>query len=175
MKPGDFLFMQFGHNDMKSTAPDALERYTDDLRRVVDETRKRGATIVLFTPVSRRSFDESGKITNSFRGYPDAVKLVAKEKSVPLIDLQEMGAAFYEAMGPDASHRAFANLQENTHHSDYGSYQIAKCVLEKVRELELKLPVVDEFAGFDPRKPDWFEAFQIPKSPLVTNVTPLGN
>jgi lysophospholipase L1-like esterase len=175
MKPGDFLFMQFGHNDMKSTAPDALERYTDDLRRVVDETRKRGATIVLFTPVSRRSFDESGKITNSFRGYPDAVKLVAKEKSVPLIDLQEMGAAFYEAMGPDASHRAFANMQENTHHSDYGSYQIAKCVLEKVRELELKLPVVDEFAGFDPLKPDSFEAFQIPKSPLVTNVTPLGN
>jgi lysophospholipase L1-like esterase len=175
MKPGDYLFMQFGHNDMKSTAPDALELYTDDLRRVVVETRKRGGAIVLFTPVSRRSFDESGKITNSFRGYPDAVKLVAHEKQVPLIDLQEMGAAFYEAMGPDGSHRAFANMQENTHHSDYGSYEIAKCVLQKMREVELKLPIVDEFTGFDPRKPDSFEAFTLVRSPLVTNVTPLGN
>jgi lysophospholipase L1-like esterase len=175
MKAGDYLFMQFGHNDMKSNAPDALERYTNDLRRVVDETRKRGGTIVLFTPVSRRSFDESGNITNSFRGYPDAVKLVAREKEVPLIDLQEMGAAFYEAMGPEASHRAFANMQENTHHSDYGSYEIAKCVLQRVRELELKLPIMDEFMGFDPKKPDSFEAFTLVKSPLVTNVTPLGN
>ncbi|HJZ99343.1 MAG TPA: rhamnogalacturonan acetylesterase [Candidatus Solibacter sp.] len=175
MKKGDFLFVQFGHNDMKSMVPDALERYTNDLRRVADETRKRGGTIVLFTPVSRRSFDASGKITNSFRGYPEAVKQVAREKGVPLIDLQELGAAFYEAMGPDASHRAFANMQENTHHSDYGSYEIAKCVLAKVLELELKVPVLDEFTGFDPSKPDSFEKFTLAKSPLVTNVTPLGN
>jgi lysophospholipase L1-like esterase len=175
MKPGDFLFMQFGHNDMKSTAPDALERYTEDLRRVVDETRQHGGLIVLLTPVSRRSFDEKGKIANSFRSYPDAVKLVAREKNVPLIDLQSMGAEFYEAMGPEGSHRAFANMQENTHHSDYGSYEIAKCVLQKVRELELKLPIVEEFTDFDPHEPDAFEAFQIPKSRLVTSVTPLGN
>ena len=175
MKPGDYLFLQFGHNDMKSTAADALERYTSDLRRVVDETRKHGATMVLLTPVSRRTFDDAGKITNSFRGYPDAVKQVAREKQVPLIDLQDMAAAFYETMGPEESHRAFANMSENTHHGDYGSYQIAKCVLQGIRSLELKLPVVDEFEGFDPRKPDRFEGFALPKSPLVTNVTPLGN
>jgi lysophospholipase L1-like esterase len=177
MKPGDWLLMQFGHNDMKSTAPDALERYTGDLRRVVDETRKRGGIPVLFTPVSRRSFDADGKITNSFGGYPDAVKLVAREKDVPLIDLQEMGAAFYEAMGPDASHRAFANMSENTHHSDYGSYQLAKCVVQRIKDLKLPLAqwIVDDFAGFDPHHPDRFDDFRIPPSPLVTNVTPLGN
>jgi lysophospholipase L1-like esterase len=175
MKPGDFLFMQFGHNDMKSTAPDALERYTNDLRRVVDETRKHGGKIVLLTPVSRRSFDDSGKITNSFRGYPDAVKLVAREKDVPLIDLQSMGAALYEAWGPDASHRAFANMQENTHHSDYGSYEIAKSVVQSIRDLGIKLPIVEDFTGFDPHKPDTFEGFTLVKSPQVTNVTPLGN
>ena len=177
MKPGDWLLVQFGHNDMKSTAPDALERYTDDLRRVVDETRQRGGTPVLLTPVSRRSFDEAGKIVNSFRGYPDAVKLVAKEKGVPLIDLQAMGAAFYETLGPEASHAAFANMSENTHHSDYGSYQIAKCVMQGIRDLELPIEkwIVPEFRGFDPRHPDRAENFRMAKSPLVTNVTPLGN
>jgi len=177
MKRGDWLFMQFGHNDMKSTAPDALERYTDDLRRVVDETRRRGGTPVLFTPVSRRSFDAEGKITNSFRGYPDAVKLVAKEKDVPLIDLQEMGAAFYEAMGPDGSHAAFANMSENTHHSDYGSYEIAKCVLQRMRDIKLAAAdwIIGDFPGFDPRQPDPRGDFHIPPSPLVTNITPVGN
>src|SRR5215471_4364606 len=58
MNRGDHLFIQFGHNDMKSTAPDALDRYTADLRRVVDETRKRGGIPVLLTPVSRRSFND---------------------------------------------------------------------------------------------------------------------
>ena len=177
MKRGDWLFMQFGHNDMKSTAPDALERFTNDLRRVVDETRKRGGTPVLFTPVSRRSFDDAGKIANSFRGYPDAVKLVAKEKDVPLIDLQEAGAAFYEAMGPEGSHTAFANMSENTHHSDYGSYEIAKCVVQRMKDLKLAAAewVVDDFAGFDPHKPDPRADFHIPPSPLVTNITPIGN
>src|SRR5215472_11150132 len=117
MKRGDHLFVQFGHNDMKSTAADALERYTDDLRHVVDETRRRGGIPVLLTPVSRRSFNGEGKITNSFVGYPDAVKLVAKEKDVPLIDLQEMGARFYEAPGREASHQAFASSSGNTRHS----------------------------------------------------------
>jgi len=57
MKNGDYLFVQFGHNDMKSQAANALQTYTDDLRRVVDETRARGGIPVLCTPVSRRSFD----------------------------------------------------------------------------------------------------------------------
>jgi lysophospholipase L1-like esterase len=177
MNRGDYLFIQFGHNDMKSTAPDALERYTNDLRRVVDETRKRGGIPVLFTPVSRRSFNGEGKITNSFVGYPDAVKLVAKEKDVPLIDLQEMGARFYEALGPDASHQAFANPSENTHHNDYGSYQIAKCVLQGIQSLKLPLAslITPDFQGFDPSHPGRFDDFKIVQSRLVTNITPLGN
>jgi lysophospholipase L1-like esterase len=176
MKRGDWLLVQFGHNDMKSTAPDALHTFTADLRRVVDETTKRGGHAVLFTPVSRRSFDETGKIANSFRGYPDAVKQVAREKGVPLIDLQSMAAAFYEALGPEGSHAAFANASENTHHNDYGSYQIAQCVLQRMRDLELPLAalIVPDFSGFDPSHPLRPADFHIPPSPLVTNVTPLG-
>ncbi len=177
IKPGDYLFVQFGHNDMKSTATNALERYTEDLRRVVDQTRNRGGIPVLCTPVSRRSFDAQGRISNSFRGFPDAVRLVAKEKKVPLIDLQQMGAAFYEAMGPDGSHRAFANARENTHHNNYGSYEIAKCVLAGIRQNHLGLAqfIVDDFKDFDPAHPDPVESFQVPASPSATNQTPPGS
>jgi lysophospholipase L1-like esterase len=177
MKSGDYLFVQFGHNDMKSTAPDALQRYTDDVRMVVDETRKRGGIPVLITSVSRRTFDAGGKITNSFRGYPDAVRLVAREKTVPLIDLQTMGAAFYESMGDAASHTAFATPKENTHHSDYGSYEIAQCVVQSIKDLKLPLAadIVDDFKGYDPSHPDRFEDFHIPHSPLNATDTPPGN
>jgi lysophospholipase L1-like esterase len=177
IRKGDYLFVQFGHNDMKSTATNALETYTADLRRIVDEARKRGATPVLCTSVSRRTFNDEGKITNSFRGYTDAVRLVAKEKNVPLIDLQAMGAAFYESMGPDGSHRAFANLRENTHHNDYGSYEIAQCVLQGIRQnkLELAADIVTDFKGFDPSHPDPIENFKVPASSDVTSETPAGN
>ncbi len=177
MKKGDYLFVQFGHNDMKSKAADALERYTEDLRRVVDETRQRGGIPVLCTPVSRRSFDSEGKITNSFLGFPDAVRLVAREKNAPLIDLQNMAAAFYESMGPEASHKAFANERENTHHSNYGSYEIAKCVLMGIKQngLDLAKYIVGDFKGFDPSRPDPFESFTVPASPIMTSLAPPGN
>ncbi|HWB85466.1 MAG TPA: rhamnogalacturonan acetylesterase [Bryobacteraceae bacterium] len=177
MKKGDYLLIQFGHNDMKSPAVNALALYTDMLRAAVEETRKRGGIPILFTPVSRRTFNAEGKITNSFNGYPDAVKLVAKERNVPLIDLQEMAAAFYEAMGPDTSHKAFATPAENTHHGDYGSYEIAKAIVQRVRDLKLPLAgyLVENLPAFDPGHPDRFEDFDLPPSPRVTTVTPLGN
>jgi lysophospholipase L1-like esterase len=177
MKNGDYLFVQYGHNDMKSQAANALQTYTDDLRRVVDQTRSRGGVPVLCTPVSRRSFDAGGKISNSFGGYPDAVRLVAKEKEVPLIDLQKMGAAFYEALGPEAAPRAFAHPTEATHHSDYGSYEIAKCVLQGIRQNNLPIAkfIVDDLKDFDPAHPDPFESFKVPPSPISTRETPLGN
>jgi len=177
MKPGDYLFVQFGHNDMKSQAANALQNYTDDLRQIVDDTRARGGFPVLCTSVSRCSFDANGKISNSFGGYPDAVRLVAKEKNVPLIDLQQMGAAFYEALGPDASHRAFATAREATHHNDYGSYEIAKCVVQGIRENRLPIAkfIVDDFKVFDPTHPDPLDSFHIPPSPLTNLPTPAGN
>lgn len=177
MKPGDYLLIQFGHNDMKSTAPNAIETYRNNMRRAVDETRAHGGTPVLITSVSRRTFGPDGKITDSFKGYTQVVRDVAKEKSAPLIDLQNMGAAFYEAMGDEHSHVAFATPAENTHHSDYGSYEIAKCVVMgiKANHLDLAKHIVDDFKDFDPSKPDSFDEFKIPKSPLSTNMTPLGS
>jgi lysophospholipase L1-like esterase len=177
MKKGDYLFIQFGHNDMKSTAANALQSYHDNLGRVVDKARSLGGIPVLCTPVSRRTFGADGKVSNSFNGYPDAVRNVAREKAVPLIDLQQMTAAFYEAMGDGASHRAFATMTEDTHHGDYGSYEVAKCLLMGLQQnkLDLAQDIVDDFAGFDPSRPDPIDDFTLPKNPGRNTPTPLGN
>jgi hypothetical protein len=100
--------------------------------------------------VSRRTFDADKKmITNSFivnkrpdypgDDYATAVKVIAEEMKVPLVDLQASSAKVYEALGDEASHKLFANAGENTHHSDYGSYEIAKCVMQGI--IDLKLPI----------------------------------
>jgi lysophospholipase L1-like esterase len=163
IKKGDYLFVQFGHNDMKSTDADALHTYTANMKRVVDEARRRGAVPVLVTSVSRRTFDAQGrKITDSFNGYTKAVREVARETAVPLIDLQTSSATFYEALGPEASHLAFATMQEGTHHNNYGSYEIAKCGLNGIRDARLDLAkhIVDEFKTFDPARPDPIDTFK---------------
>lgn len=177
MKKGDYLFIQFGHNDMKSTAPDAIETYRKNMTRAVNETRAHGGTPVLVTSVSRRTFNNEGKITDSFKGYTQVVREVAKETGCALVDLQNSSAIFYEAMGPDASHKAFATPAENTHHSDYGSYEIAQCVLMGIKEAKLDLAshIVDDFQGFDPAHPLPFADFKVPQSQRSTNQTPLGN
>jgi len=134
--------------------------------RLVDDARERGAVPVLVTSVSRRTFDPAGRrITDSFQGYTQAVREIAKQKNVPLIDLQASSAAFYEALGPEKSHLAFATMQEATHHNDYGSYEIVKCVLNgiKAAKLDLARYIVD-FNGFDPSRPDSIEGFTLPKS-----------
>jgi lysophospholipase L1-like esterase len=176
MKPGDYLFIQYGHNDMKGSAPNALETYTNNMRRAVDETRSHGSIPVLVTSVSRRTFGPDGKITNSFGGYTDAVRAVAKEKDCALIDLQASSALFYEALGDQQSHLAFATMQEGTHHNNYGSYEIAKCIVMGIRQahLDLEKYIVDDFKDFDPSHPDPEANFKLPHSPLITNIPPLG-
>jgi lysophospholipase L1-like esterase len=183
LRPGDFVFVQYGHNDMKSTAPDALASYKNFYKRFVADTRAKGTTPVILTPVSRETFDKNGKITNSFltaRGddFPKAVREVAEEDHVLLIDLQSISAQFYEALGPGKSQVAFANANEKTHHSDYGSYEIAKCVMQGI--IDLKLPIaqsaVDDWKPFDPTKPDLFADFKLPPDPMPgRTATPDGN
>jgi lysophospholipase L1-like esterase len=166
MKSGDYLFIQYGHNDMKSNEPNALEAYANNMRRAVDETQSHGGIPVLVTSVSRRTFGPDGKITNSFGGYTDAVRTVAKEKSCDLIDLQASSALFYEALGDRKSHLAFATPQENTHHNNYGSYEIAKCIVMGIKQAHLDLAkhIVDDFKDFDPSHPDPVEDFKLPHS-----------
>ena len=176
MRPGDYLFVQFGHNDQKEKGPGvgALTTYKADLKRFVAEARKRGGLPIVVTPVNRRSFDKDGKITNSLGDYPEAVRQVAKEDGVPLVDLNAMSKPFYEAMGPEGSKRAFV---DNTHHNAYGSYELAKCVAEGIRRANLPLAdrLADGVPAFDPAKPDPVDAFNVPPSPQATTVKPEGS
>lgn len=178
MKPGDYLFIQYGHNDEKEKGEGvgAFTTYKADLKKFVERARQRGGIPVLITPVQRRSFDKNGKITNSHGDYPEAVRQVAKEESVPLIDLNAMSKPLYEAWGVEPSKRAFAP-NDNTHHNNYGSYEIAKCVVEGIRTSKLAMAkyLVTDVPRFDPRDPDEVENFKIPPSPLTDATKPPGS
>ena len=169
MKPGDWLFLQFGHNDMKSRATNALELYQSNLKRAVVETRAKGGTPVLVTSMER----QGGVEAPTLMGYPDAMREVAKEEHCALIDLNAMSVVFYRALGTNVG-RAF---QDPTHHNSYGSYELAQCVVEGIRRTKLPLAkfIADDFKDFDPAHPDPVDRFQMPASPQHTEVKPLGN
>jgi lysophospholipase L1-like esterase len=180
MKKGDYLFIEFGHNDMKENWPQTyVEPFTTHqqyLKVLIAEARRRGATPVLVTPMQRRNFD-GGKIRNTLGQFPDSVRQTAKEENVPLIDLTQMSIAFYEALGPEKSPLAFSGGRDATHHSAYGAYELAKCIVEGVRanHLDLARHIVEDYKTFDPAHPDPPEAFDVPASPGRSTVAPRGN
>jgi lysophospholipase L1-like esterase len=178
MKTGDFLLIQYGHNDEKEKGDGvgAFTTYKASLKKFVEAARQKGGIPVLLTPMHRRTFDAGGKITNSHGDYPEAVRQVAREEKVALIDLTVMSKDFYEALGREKSGVAFKE-GDGTHHSNYGAYELAKIIVESVRQQKLSLAkyLIKNLPAFDARKPDSFEAFALPASPLMTDVKPLGN
>jgi len=178
MKPGDYLIIQYGHNDEKEKGEGigAFTTYKADLKKFVAEARKRGGIPVLVTPVQRRTFDQNGKIANSHGDYPEAVRQLAREEKVPLIDLNAMSKTLYEAWGAEPSKRAFAP-NDNTHHDNYGSYELARCIVEGINASKLGLGkfMVTDIGPFDPSRPDPIDSFVLPASPKANSVKPLGN
>jgi len=181
MKPGDYLFIEFGHNDQKEKGPNdgAYKSYSERMRRFISEFRSKGGIPVIVSPANRRSFDDKGKITNSLGDYPDAARAVAIELDVPLIDLNAMTKTLYESLGVENSKKLFviyaANtfpgqkeaLNDNTHFNPYGAYELAKCVIEGIRS---SVPGItkylrDDTGQFDPARPDPFDRFSLPLSP----------
>jgi lysophospholipase L1-like esterase len=176
LKSGDWLMIQMGHNDQKETGPDvgAFTSYKADLKKFIETAREHGAVPVLITPVARLKFDGT-KIVNSLGDYPDAVRQTAEEEDLPLIDLNKMSTTFYEALGPDNAPKAFAD-GDTTHHSDYGSFEIARCVVEGIRQGKMKLAsYLAEAPTFDPAHPDPFNEFDIPAEPRKDSVKPDGH
>ncbi len=191
MKKGDYIFVEFGHNDQKQkfAGAGAYYNFATCLKTFVDEARKRGATPVFVTPTQRRSFDENGKIRETHADYPDAMRWVAKREGVQLIELHDMTRTFYEAMGVEPSKRAFVHypagtypgqttaFADNTHFNPYGAYEISKMIVEGMKQLELPLlrGLRADYKAFDPARPDAFDSFHWNDSPFIEIEKPDGN
>ncbi|WP_159518427.1 rhamnogalacturonan acetylesterase [Sunxiuqinia indica] len=191
MKAGDYLFMEFAHNDQKpgGNHVEPFTTYQDELRYFINEARKRGARPVLVTSTNRRKFNEQGEIVNTLEEYPEAMRQLAKAENLPLIDLNAMSKQLYETLGVENSKHAFVHypantyprqnkpLADNTHFNPYGAYELAKCVVQGIMDNEMELAnyIVDDFNGFDPTKPDDWATFFWPESPGKQVLKPDGN
>jgi len=191
IKAGDYLFVQFGHNDQKERGPNvgAMTTYKDSLKRYIAEAKAKGATPVLVTSMHRRSFAENGTIRETLGDYPEAVRQAAREEGVPLIDLNAMSKTLYEALGPEGSKKAFvhypagslpgqeAALKDDTHFNAYGGYELARCVVEGIKANKLGLAdhLVDDVPPFDPAHPDPIATWSLPASPPGALSVPEGS
>ncbi len=180
-KSGDWIFIEFGHNDQKEKTPGsgACYNFATNLKTFVDRARAAGLQPVFLTPTARRFFDENGKVVNTHADYPDAMCEVARRENVPVIELNDMTKQFYEAMGPEGSKNAFVHypagtypgqtkaLADNTHFNAYGATEVAKCVIEGIRT---KLPDLAKHLKETPSAP-----FYWPEAPAVQTEKPYGN
>jgi lysophospholipase L1-like esterase len=153
LKPGDYVFIQFGHNDQPpekaSHTPPA--DYRANLVRFVRDARAKQATPVLFTPVVRRRFDDKGEFYDTHFDYPDIVRAVAAEHRVALIDMHRKSEGVLRKYGAEGSKKLFLQLkpgehpnypkgvEDNTHFSPQGAEEMARLAAEGVRELKLGL------------------------------------
>ncbi len=190
LKAGDYIIMEFGHNDQKQKKPGsgAYYNFATALKTFIDEARKVGATPILVTPTQRRIFKD-GKIQETHANYPEAMAWVAEREGVQLIDLHSMTRTLFETLGEEGSKRAFVHypagsypgqtqaFADNTHFNPYGAYEIAKCIIEGMKGLNL--PIVQhlrsDYKTYDPSQPDNRDAFHWNDSPFTDTLKPDGN
>lgn len=188
IKAGDYLFIQFGHNDQKAENS-TKSGYRKRLKEWILKAKELGAIPVLVTSMNRRVFDEKNKIVNTLDDFPDAMREIAKEEKVDLIDLNALSKTLFEAMGPEVAKKAFVHypansypnqptaLADDTHFNTYGAYELAKCVVKSIVEqnLSLKKYLSKIDKSFNPNKPDKVEDFHWPESVFMESLKPDGN
>ncbi len=188
MKEGDYLFIEFAHNDQKQKDLNPFVGYKDLLIQFISETRKKGGNPVLVTSMHRRNFDSLGHIINTLGDFPEAMRQTAKEENVPLIDLNVLSKTMWEALGIEGSKKAFVHfplgsfpgqekpIVDDTHFSNYGAYLLAQCMVEGIRQNVPALAVyLQNVPQFDPSVPTPFEYFNFPLGALKPVVKPDGN
>ena len=168
IEPGDWLLISFGHNDEKTTDPtrgtDPYTTFQSYLRTYLDGARQLGAHPVLVTPVERRRFDAEGHAYASHGAYPAAMAALAEEEDVPLVDLQALSLALWDALGPDASKDCFlwldpgespnypTGVSDNTHFQAHGAIEVARLIARDLQEQCLLPP--GALTGLDAAVPD---------------------
>lgn len=191
MKRGDWLFIEFGHNDQKQTGPGKgpYESYSESLRQMIAGTREKGGIPVLVTPMHRRRFDEKGQVINTLGEFPNAMRELAKQEQVALIDLNAMSKILYEAWGPEHSKRAFVHypagtfpgqteaLADNTHFNAYGGDQLARCIVKGIIDNNIPLGeyIRKDVPLFNPALPDDPDNFCLSPTPFNSVTKPEGN
>jgi len=155
LRKGDYVFIQFGHNDEKfkdSTRFTVAEKdYRQNLIRFVRETRAQGAIPILLTSICRRKFDEGGNLVDTHGNYPNEMKKVAQELKVPLVDMEQKSKQLVQSYGVEASKKIYLWIepgeynrlpegkQDDTHFSEFGARIMAGLVVEGIRENNLEL------------------------------------
>jgi lysophospholipase L1-like esterase len=190
-RPGDYLFIEFAHNDQKPGGNflDPFTTYQSTLKEWIGEARRRKLVPVLVTSMHRRSFDSTGHIINTLLDYPEAMRQTARAENVALIDLNAMSKIMYEVWGPGGSVKAFVHypahsfpgqdkeLKDDTHFNTYGAYQLARCVVQSIKEQHLPLEkfLKKGIPAFSPAKPDAWEQWYWPLSAMMSSLKPEGN
>lgn len=155
LKPGDFVFIQFGHNDQKekdsSRYTNPHTAYRNNLIQFVLETRSKGATPILLTSIVRRNFNEYGTLVDTHGAYTMELRLVAQEYNVPFIDLQYLTERLEESYGVENSKKIHLHYQpkeieyypegksDDTHLSVLGATLVAELVVEELKSLNISL------------------------------------
>jgi lysophospholipase L1-like esterase len=153
LKKGDYVLIQFGHNDEVPTKKSFTteDEFTANLTRFIKDVRSENSKPVLITPVARRKFNPAGQIEATHEVYAAIVRKVAAEQHVPLIDLDRESQALLQKAGPEESKRLFNHLRpgehpnypdgkaDDTHFSELGARKMAEIVVSGIRALQLDL------------------------------------
>lgn len=155
LKPGDYVFIQFGHNDAKEK--DSL-RYTNphtayrhNLIRFVKESREKGATPIIFSSIARRNFNENGVLISTHGDYTMEARLVAQEYNVTFIDLEYYTELLEQSYGPEKSKQLHLHYKageipyykedkaDDTHLNVKGATEIAKIAVDELEKTKIDL------------------------------------
>lgn len=158
IKPGDYVIIEFGHNDQKSEDPkryaDPETDYRSNLKKYIADTRAKGAHPILATPIVRRKFDDNGKLIDTHGKYPQVVKEVGQEENVPVLDLHEKSQELVINYGEERSKQLYLHIapgeyeslpegkEDDTHLSPWGAFRVCDIVAE---ELETKVPELAKY------------------------------
>lgn len=146
LRPGDFVLLQFGHNDQKCADLAAYGGYAENLKRYVREIREKGAVPILVTPVSRSIWDlPGGGLNDLLRDWADACRSVAESTGSSLSDLHAESIRFLLGQGETAARRFF-HPGDRTHFNDYGGYLMASLAVRGLRNTELR-PLLRDTSG----------------------------
>ncbi|MFF9171563.1 MULTISPECIES: rhamnogalacturonan acetylesterase [unclassified Streptomyces] len=147
IRPGDLLLIQFAHNDEKATDPtrytEPWTTYQECLTRYVDGARQRGARPVLATPVERRRFDAAGDAQPTHGDYPAAMRALAEQEGIALLDVQTLSLALWQRLGVEQTKTYFnwtATEQDNTHFNPPGAIAVARLVARELLRTRVLAP-----------------------------------